>query len=289
MMALQFPNTHPLIVARTQVSLPKNAFIRALPFAVDETQRLRIDALVVCAEILASAYVQLLELALRSKWEQSQNEAMRSGHLDIAMFQHAWSMVDQIYSLRLLLRSLQFTSEDVDAFMATTESAYILRNRMDHLAQRIPNIAASKFSFRSLFGSLAYFVAGLAVGSPGVDVFAVIQNTEPNRPGEQIGGFRMPSEMRMPIGNFVLSAAGEVLDLDAAVLTLGPVMIRTNEGFEKSIRGQVAKAAAEHSVPESDLLAHYGARMKFMLALEVREPPFQPQAPDEGRPDPAAS
>jgi len=31
-MQLQFPPDHPLIIARTQVALPKGAFIRALPF-----------------------------------------------------------------------------------------------------------------------------------------------------------------------------------------------------------------------------------------------------------------
>jgi hypothetical protein len=161
-MQLQFPPEHPLIIARTQVTLPKGAFIRALPFVVDETQRFRVDAMVMCAEIMASAYVQMIGLALGSKWEETQNEELRSGHLDIAMFQHAWSMVDQIYSLRLLLRSLAFSGDDVDAFMSATRSAHGLRNRTDHLDQRIPNIAASKDNSRSLFGSLSYFVRRLA-------------------------------------------------------------------------------------------------------------------------------
>jgi hypothetical protein len=76
-MRLQFPPKHPLITARTQV---------ALPFVVDETQRFRVDAMVMCADIVAAAYAQMIELALRSKWEQKQNEELRSGHLDIAMF-----------------------------------------------------------------------------------------------------------------------------------------------------------------------------------------------------------
>src|SRR5258708_38791541 len=105
-MQLQFPPEHPLIIARTQVTLPEGAFIRALPFVVDETQRFRVDAMVMCADIMASAYAQMIELALRSKWEETQNKEQRSGHLDIAMFQHAWSIVDQIYSLRQLLSSL---------------------------------------------------------------------------------------------------------------------------------------------------------------------------------------
>lgn len=270
-MQLSFPPEHPAIIAKTQVALPNGSFIRALPFAVDEIQRFRIDAMVLCAEIVAAAYIQMIELALRSKSEQTQDEAMRSGHLDIGMFQHAWSIVDQIYSLRLLLRSLDFTGDDVAAFMAATEPAYFLRNRMDHLDQRIPNIVASKDNSRSLFGSLSYFVLGAVVGEPNVDVFAVIQQAEPIRPSKNIAAFRMPAEIRGPIGNFVLTAAGQKLDLDRAVLTLGPVMVRTNEGFEKSIRAQAAEKASEHGVAASDLLAHGGAGLKLMMALNVRK------------------
>lgn len=275
-MLLRFPPEHPAIVAKTQVALPKGAFLRALPFTVEETQRFRVDAMVLCAEIVASAYIQMIELALRSKWEEAHDEAMRSGHLDIGIFQHAWSMVDQIYTLRLLLRSLAFTGDDVDAFMSATESVYVLRNRMDHLDQRIPNIVGSKDNSRSLFGSLSYFVLGAVVGEPDVDLFAVMQHAEPIRPSEQIAAFKMPAEIRGPIGNFVLNAAGEELDLDAVVLTLGPMMVRTNEGFEKSIRAQVAGKAAEHGVTESKLLAHHGAGLKLMMALKARKPDENP-------------
>ena len=50
-MQLQFPPAHPLTIARTEVTLPYGAFIRALPFVVDETQRFRVDAMVMCADI----------------------------------------------------------------------------------------------------------------------------------------------------------------------------------------------------------------------------------------------
>jgi hypothetical protein len=286
-MQLQFPPKHPLIIARTQVSLPEGAFIRALPFVVDETQRFRVDAMVMCADIMASAYAQMIELALRSKWEETQNKEQRSGHLDIAMFQHAWSIVDQIYSLRQLLSSLAFTGDDVDAFLSATRTAYVLRNRTDHLDQRIPNIAASKGNSRSIFGSLSYFVLGGAVGAPEVEVFAVAQHADPVRPNEQIASVRIPGELQMPIGNFVLTAAGEELDIDAAILTLGPVMTRTNEGFEKSIRAQAAEKAAEHGIEQEAPLAHYGARLKFMLALKLGKPALQSESTEDGKAEPA--
>jgi hypothetical protein len=91
----------------------------------------------------------------------------------------------------------------------------------------------------------------------------------------------------MPIGNFVLTAAGEELDLDAAILTLGPVMARTNEAFEKSIRAQAAENAAKHGIEQSALLAHYGARLKLMLALKVGKPTVQSEPADEGKQEPA--
>ena len=242
------------------------------------------DALVLCAEILASAYVQMIELALRSKWEEAQREDRQSGHLDVAMFQHAWSMVDQIYTLRLLLGGLRLTGEDIDAFLGATECAYVLRNRMDHLDQRIPNIAASKTNSRSLFGSLSYFMAGAVVGSPEVDAFIVNQYAEPIRPSEILANVCIPSEMRMPIGNFVLRAAGEMLDLDGAILTLGPLMIQTNGRFEKNIRAQVAQAATKHGVPESSAPRPSWRRDKGHAAVqEGGKSPNQQQETEESQ------
>lgn len=222
-----------------------------------------------CADILAAAYGQIVQLAFTSCFIKMESEARLSHFNNVAMFQHAWSMVDQIYSLRLLLTSLAFTGEDVDAFMEATKAAYVLRNRMDHLDARIPNIAASKGQFRSLFGSLSYFVQGAAIGSPEVDAYLVSQQAEPARPNEVLGLLNLPADLRMPIGNFVLSAAGEMLDLDATILTLGPVMTHTNNGFEKNIRAQVAEKAIEHGVEESALLAHLGAAYRFMLPLKA--------------------
>jgi hypothetical protein len=92
----------------------------------------------------------------------------------------------------------------------------------------------------------------------------------------------MSGELRKPIGNFVLAAAGEELDLDAAILTMGPVMTGTNEGFEKTIRAQAAEKAAKHGIEQSRLLAHYGARLKFMFAAKVAKPRVQSEPADMG-------
>ena len=115
------------------------------------------------------------------------------------------------------------------------------------------------------------------MGSPEVAVFLAVQQAEPVRPGEQVAAARIPPEMRMPIGNFTLHADSQELDLDAAILTLGPVMTRTNEGFEKSIKAQVAEKATEHRIEESKLLAHYGARYKMMLAMRPGQPAAEPE------------
>lgn len=90
----------------------------------------------------------------------------------------------------------------------------------------------------------------------------------------------------MPIGNFVLSAAGDELDIDAAILTLGAVMTRTNEGFEKNIRAQVAQKTTEHGIEQEKLLAHYGARLKIMVAMKVGKTTAQSEPANEGKAEP---
>ena len=87
----------------------------------------------------------------------------------------------------------------------------------------------------------------------------------------------------MPIGNFVLTAAGDELDIDTALLTLGAVMTRTNEGFEKNIRAQVAEKVTEHGIEQDKLLAHHGARLKIMLAMNVGKTTAQSDPTNEGK------
>lgn len=152
--------------------------------------------------------------------------------------------------------------------MASSEPAYIMRNRMDHLDARIQNIVASTSRSRALFGSLSYVVIGEAVGSPEVAAFLVMQQAEPVRSNDVIATARVPNDMRLPIGNFTLFADDQELDLDATILTLGPVMKRTNEEFETSIKAQVKVKAFEQGIDESKMLAHHGARFKVILAME---------------------
>lgn len=269
--SLNFPPSHPLIIARTQVSLPDGAFIRVLPLAVEEKQRFRMDAIVLCADIIASAYEQMIETALRSIWEQTPFVSTGSRRLDIAVIQHCWSIVDQLYSLRKLFQILEIKEEAVDLFMFATECVYELRNRMDHLHSRIPNIVASSNMRRSLFGGISYFIQGSAAGHPKIDVLAVTHHAEPIRPGEVLVEWQVPSEARLPIGNFALNAAGVVFDIDAAILTLGRVMIRVNELVEKNVRAHAAEMAAERGVSVNELLAHFGAGLKVVMPLKVNE------------------
>ena len=269
LMDLQFPSTHPFTIARTQVMLPAGAFIRALPFIVNGTERLRSDASVMCADIVGSAYIQLVELVLRTNAETSLKADPESDHVDVGMFQHAWSIIDQLYALRLLLRSLGLAGPEIDAFLSATQSVHVLRNRMDHLDQRIPNIAASNAKSVGLFGSLSYLVSGAAVGSPNVEAFIAIRYAEPIRPQDRVASLFVPEQLRLPVGNFVLAVGDDKFDLDAAILSLAPVMLHMNERFETIVRTNVAKRAVELGRPESDLLAHHGAGLTIMLALTV--------------------
>lgn len=255
------------MVAHTKVRLPEGSFIRALPFAVDLEQRLRLDALVFSADTIAAAYPQLASVALRAAQRQV-TDGGAEAHATAAMFQHVWSIVDQLHNVRMLLESLKLKVGDAPGFVDDFRISRDLRNRMDHLNQMIPNIAKSKESGDSLFGSLSYAVTA----SPKVDgpqqVYFVMQQTGPVRPKQAVGGFRVPSELRLPVGNFQLRAIGEELDIDDAILRLGPLMLAINDHIESDITRQIRHKAAELKRPESDLMVHNGANISLMLAID---------------------
>ena len=254
---------HPLQVAKQEVRLPSGAFLRALPFTVDRATRLRLDAIVFAADVLASAYVQMVEVAVAAGTSDSTEDA------STRLFQCAWTIVDQVHNIRLLLDKLERKIPEAEQFRTDFAVARELRNRMDHLNAHIPNIANSAKPGDSLFGSISYVLEVEHGSGDDRQKFFVLRQTGAVQPGQKMAELRVPSELRLPVGNFQLGAIGRTLDIDQAVTDLGLVMTALNEEIEQVIMAQIKSKAAELSRPEADLLAHYGANITIALAFNA--------------------
>ncbi|MBC7283489.1 hypothetical protein [Hoeflea sp.] len=221
-------------------------------------QRLTIDAVRVTADLAAAAYCNLVEVALATA---SENDAGAS----TALVLHAWSFVDQLYAVRKLLERLGEVASGprVTAFLDVSSEAAHLRNRTDHLHSKISNISAKKDAERSLFGCVSYCLDPELAGHSGHDALLVSHQIEPVRPGEAFSRGRTPGDdLRLPCGNFFISADGRVLDLDSCVTMLSALIRRMNETVEAQTAELIERLSLEHGVPKEKLRQSYGTGMR---------------------------
>nr|WP_319513285.1 hypothetical protein [uncultured Cohaesibacter sp.] len=243
--------------------LPSDAFLHTLPMAIAAEQRLAIDAVRVTSDLAAVAYADLIEDALDTA---SDNDAVAS----TALVLHAWSFVDQIYAVRKLLERLGETasSPSVAAFFDVSAEAVHLRNRIDHLHSNIANIASKKDAERSLFGCVSYCLDPELAGHSGHDALLVFHHIEPIRLGEAVGRGRTPGDqLRLPCGNFFISANGRVLDIDLCVIALSELIKRINETVEAQTAELIERLSSEHCVPKEKLGVHYGSGVRTVMLL----------------------
>lgn len=240
-----------------------------MPFTVDLELRLRLEAIVFAADTISNAYSRLFELSLKLGHEQVSKPDQRGISERIALFKQAWSIVDNVHNLRRLLPKLGADIDGLNEFVADLEGATLMRNRVDHLGQLLPNIAKSKESAASLYGSLSYVLALPQQNThrPGT-IFFVLQQTGAARPDQEMS-IKVPSQFRLPAGNFVLCAFDWSFDLDDVILRLCPLIKALNASVEISITDQIRQKATELGCPESDLRAHGGANYCFMLPFNI--------------------
>lgn len=258
-----FAEDHPFSLVRNNSTLPTDSFLKSLPLAIAAEQRLVLDAIRVASDFAAAAYVQLVQTALRTASDTNAGA-------NVVIVQNAWSFVDQMYAIRNLLTELGTAASGpkTQAFFAATEEAFSLRNRTDHLSKRIAGIANKNGSERSLFGSVSYYLDPKLIGDYNNDVLVVTHHIEPIRPTETVGRSRTPGDqIRLPCGNFILSADGRILDIDLCIQKLSAMMLQMNDTVEKEAEKLIDRLSRENGLSKEDLSVHFGSGLRTNMFL----------------------
>ncbi|MGC2224784.1 MAG: hypothetical protein WA624_21685 [Methylocella sp.] len=136
--------------------LAADSILRHLPARIQPDIRLRLEALVIAADVLTFAFCSIKDITARY------GRSILSVSLQdrIALFTHAWTIVDQIHVVRQLIKTM--TDGQMGPiqrnFYDTYESATLMRNKMDHLAEAAQNLAGRKGMRPPIFGAISYFL-----------------------------------------------------------------------------------------------------------------------------------
>jgi len=214
------------------------SYLRKLPVALSVEERMRYDAIVTAADIIAQSFSMLQRLTSEAKAEtENFNYGLRAILLSLC-----WTIVDQLHAIRQLLKPKQ-EGPLTTRFREAAATATLLRNKMDHLSGNLKNVSSSKRPKNPLFGSLSYFYAPDAASAANGGKIITIMS------GLIHGGDFFPlinpngQSYTVPTGLFTLSAFEMQLEFGHVIGTLRDLLRKTESSLETDIRKQVEAQA----------------------------------------------
>lgn len=249
--------------------VPPGSLFRATPDVVSGAERLRIDALAFSADALSHAWNTLREIAT----DLGSDTDRLTTRQRMAMIMAAWSIVDHLNVVRQIVRSLVGTGEPgplTERLLSTTETAWKLRNQMDHLNQNAGNLAKGKGKRSALFGSLSYvFVPDPAEPK----AFLMLVQTGMIH-GSESWKVVNPGGRRIypPADLFELSAFGMDIELGPPIAAYRDWLAATAIDWEDQLSKQISTLAKSTGKSEEELRAHRGGGYLIAMALNFDSP-----------------
>jgi hypothetical protein len=225
-------------------------FLHALPIGLIREHRMLLEAIGYAAD--------MLELAV-SRLEQNTTSIVKRAprHLQISvlerrtLFLDAWAAVDQAHNLGTFLR---FAARDgiVDShvlrdYQASAENARQARNKMDHLAGNLRNLANREQATLPLYGLLKFFwidaVENGEVKSGHITVYGAgaFHHGDSKHSIPYVGGRELDSK----VGLFSLEAFGIEVDLSELAMKSARARSFLNSKFAEHTRRGIAEAARQ--------------------------------------------
>jgi hypothetical protein len=210
------------------------SYLRKLPVALTVEERMRYDAIVTAADIIAQSFGLLRQFTAQAKAEpENFNNGLRAFLLSLC-----WTIVDQLHAIRQLLKTKKPGPLTL-AFMEAAAPATLLRNAMDHLAGNLKNVSSAKGAKDPLFGSLSYFYApDAASAAEGGDIITIMSGALHGRDALPMIN-PLGHSMTLPTGLFTLSAFGHQLEFGHVIAVLRELLSKMESSMEADIRTQI--------------------------------------------------
>ena len=227
-------------------SMAPDSILRRMPALVGPSIRLRADLQLHCHDVMVNALNRLRMMCMLVN-----SSKLAPGDL-ATMFADAWSIVDQVDLVRQVLKTIPGPNAPVTtAFLEEAEAARKMRNSMDHISQRIPNIAAKKGACGPMFGNLSFVKCKpevLKIAEIGEKIqcefINIARGTVPGLKIETSGTFST-YDVNEPISNIRLQTEGHSIRLDWMCVQLTDILYGLEEGFNESLKKSISEMVQE--------------------------------------------
>lgn len=218
--------------------------------------------MVVAADILTNSYNALRSLATSIGADV---ELVDEKNAVIAIGA-CWAIVDQLHAMRQLLKAISDRNKPygpkTKALMEATETATLMRNKMDHVAENLNNLGSRVGSVAPLMGSVSYFCGPQESLHSGASMTLFSASLT----GEQIAQIVNPlgRTFAMPVGLFEFFAYDLHLDIEPALNAVREYFEAAGPGIEVDFQLAAAEHSKELGLDAADLLI--SARGTFGIA-----------------------
>lgn len=247
--------------------ITEESFLRRLPAAVEG--RARFDAIVVAADILTQAFRTLRGLAIETALDVNTIGHERRA---IVMAQ-CWTIVDQLHAIRQLVTPPKGITPgpSTTAFLAASEVATHLRNKMDHLGGNIGNLSKRKGHRSPIFGSLTYFYS---TENPltGGEIITIMAGPLSGQDWFPLVNPLDYPYFFSPVDHFQLDAFETTLKIGPALASLQNQLEKLTAGLEKKVTEAAMEEAAKSGKSMEELLATFGGALSIRASCEFAEP-----------------
>lgn len=249
------------------------SFLRRLPMAVALESRIRFDAIVIACDIISQAYQDLSQLA----GSIGSDVTSLSNSKRAAMIGLCWNIIDQVHAVRQLVRPPpeRTAGSATQRFLDVSDTATVLRNKMDHLNANLRNLAEKRGGRFPLFGALSYVFSNddpatgghlltIASGAlQGSDVFPAV-----NPVGQSY---------TVPVGLLQLHAFDTSFEFSPALAALQDYVRINERRIEEQVRQAANAEASKGGRTVDELLIHLGGSPAIVMAFD-----FAPEPDNEG-------
>lgn len=236
--------------------IPENSFLRKIPWAFKTKDRMELEAIAFAIDAIYLRHRRILNWAAKCEPE-SFSKTPHNERLEL--FLDLWSIVDQVYVLRKLLKKLSYLTS-VAEFFNITKDADCMRNGMDHLPVNISNISSKKKSM-PVYGALSFgrfYWDSSGVNIEDFEIYTITAGSLTHKSHE----WPVPNPatsgriLEIPVGMFEFSSFDRTLDISSLVRSLKAIINISDKNIERTIRDFAAK---EGSDAETLIADHAGS------------------------------
>lgn len=225
---------------------PKESIFRRLPKALDQQQRLTLDAICRATDFVGLSYSRMRTAALRFSLIDEIGEDAEA-HLKLSMLSDAWSITNNTLVLKRLASRIPTTASDHFSNFLSKNNAEKLRNHLNHLDDRIhyQEVASKQFPGPA-YGTLSW---SFVKSELEIQIIAFAIGAFPDHASTQL--VHQPpygTAVDFRCSNFHLDAGGNSLNLCALISE-----VRSLAEFIDTEIGAALRNVSERKAQESDL------------------------------------